>query len=220
MNFEETFPLRYYLNLGREDRRRQTVEAHFFERRLMVDRMPSVKASWLRSAAGYPDTKRRALALTKRLVIRRAMLAGAEAVFLFENDVVLDADWRENASRIRLPDDWGVFMLGAFHEAPPVEVVSGLVRCTHAIDHHAIGIRRTCFNIIRKLWRGGRTAVGAGEFSDQRLAAMQHLIPTYTCCPNLAWQSGDDAHTNYDREGRQLFLAEHVDHLPHSSASA
>jgi hypothetical protein len=213
MNFEDIFPQRYYLNLGRADERRQTVEAHFYESGLTVQRMPAVRAAWLRDSAGYPDTMRRALALTKRLVIRRAQCTGAESVFFFEDDVVLHPDWRASLSKITLPEDWGIFMLGAFHEKPPEDIGGGLVRCAHTVDHHAIGIRSSFFQTIRRLWRGSRTPGAGGGFSDQRLATLQSQIPTYACWPNLAWQSGRDAHSNYDDAGRQRFRRENIAHL-------
>ena len=204
--------MRLYLNLGTADARRQNVECHFLEHSLDVHRQAAVPAHWLRDARGYTEPGRRARALSKRLALRRAMLAGVSAMFFFEDDVELHPEWRQRLTQIELPEDWGMFMLGALHEAPPVVIAPGLVRCTHAADHHAIGFRATCFHEIRVLLRGraGPPDPKPGRFSDQRVAEVQNRIPTYAAWPNLAWQSGADAHTNYHPDGRQRTAAEQV----------
>jgi len=155
---------------------------------------------------------RRGKAISKRLAIRRAMCAGVSALFLFEDDAVLHPNWRQLLSSIELPDDWGIFMLGAFHQAPPVPVADGLVRCVHAVDHHAIGFRSSHFRELRTLLRGhnGSQLMGLAGYSDQRVANVQDRIPTYAAWPNLAWQSDVDAPTNYDSHGRQKVSVENV----------
>ena len=212
MIFEATFPFRLYLNLGRSDQRRQTVEAHFFERGLSAKRQPAVDARWLRKAKGYASTNRLAKAMGKRLAIRRAQVAGAAALFFFEDDVVLHPDWRQKVEEISLPEDWGVFMLGALHIRPPVPYSPGLVRCTCAVDHHAIGFRAEHFTTVRRLMRGHvfEENPDPNRTSDVRLAEWQDRIPTYAAWPNLAWQIGTDANTNYDAEGRQILFREAV----------
>jgi len=212
MDFERTFPMRLYLNLGTADVRRQSVECHFMEHGLEVSRQAAVPAHWLRDERGYTDPGRRARALSKRLALRRAMIAGVPAMFFFEDDVMLHPEWRERLAKIELPDDWGMFMLGGLHEAPPVVVAPGLVRCTHAADHHAIGFRAGYFHEIRVLLRGraGPPDPVPGRFSDQRVAEVQNRILTYAAWPNLAWQSGADGQTNYFPDGRQRTAAEQV----------
>lgn len=212
MNFETTFPFRLYLNLGRSDERRQTVEAHFLERGLTARRQAAVDAKWLCRARGYASTNRLAKALGKRLAIRRAQVAGAPALFFFEDDVVLHPDWRQKVEDIRLPEDWGVFMLGALHIKPPVPCGPGLVRCTCAVDHHALGFRSEHFTTVRRIMRGHSFEENQdpNRTSDVRLAEWQDRIPTYAVWPNLAWQSGAGANTNYDAEGRQILFPEAV----------
>ena len=212
MNFETTFPYRLYLNLGRSDERRQTVEAHFFERGLTARRQAAVDGKWLRRAKGYASPNRLAQALGQRLSIRRAQVAHAPAMFLFEDDLVLASDWRQKVEQIALPDGWGIFMLGALHIHPPVQCAPGLVRCTCAVDHHAIGFRAEHYTTVRKIMRGHscERKPDPNRTCDVRLAEWQDRIPTYAAWPNLAWQSGADANTNYDAEGRQILFPEAV----------
>ena len=94
MDFETTFPVRYWINLGRRADRRAKMEARFDQAGLTVERFPAVDAKFVRRMAlernkekmpgdsgdgvrGYENAGRYALALSQRLAIRRAKHAGA-----------------------------------------------------------------------------------------------------------------------------------------------
>jgi GR25 family glycosyltransferase involved in LPS biosynthesis len=88
MNIEETFPARYWINLGRREERRFETEWQLERAGITAERFPAVDARFVRKNRGYENAGRYALALSQRLAIRKAMLAGADAVLILEDDVV------------------------------------------------------------------------------------------------------------------------------------
>jgi hypothetical protein len=210
MQLEATFPYRTYLNLGNREDRRNDVEYQFWQHGLEVIRQPGIKAAWLRDAWGYSTTAKRACALTKRLAIRRARIAGADAILLFEDDVVLHPEFRERVEAINLPDDWGIFYFGCQHLERPEIVCPGLVKVRSAFDNHAVAIRREHFLKVSKAMRGtGRGRPPQKTASDVELASLHATIPTYAAFPNLAWQAVSPSdvlgrtYSNYREDGSQ-----------------
>jgi len=230
MDFEQTFPARYWINLGRRSDRRGETEFRFELAGITVKRFPAVDARFIRNMAlerdkhlpviedseqtavqdsvqpaepvrGYESAGRYALALTQRLAIRQAMLSGAEAVLLFEDDVILHPNFRNLVSQIELPDDWGILFLGCQHFEEPIPDCPGVVRVTHAVDTHAVAIRRPYYRrVIEALNAHGKPTPNHPLASDRFLAALRWEIPTYACFPNLAWQANeasDLVHSTY-----------------------
>jgi len=149
----------------------------------------------LRSSAkvrGYDGAGRYALALTQRLAIRQAKLLGAEAVLLLEDDVVLHPNFLALIHGIELPEDWGILFLGCQHLEEPTPCAPGIVRVKHAVDTHAVAIRKSYYNrVIKALNAHGKPTPDHPLASDRFLAALQSDIPTYACFPNLAWQANE-----------------------------
>jgi hypothetical protein len=204
MDIEREFPMKIYLNLGPDEVRRRAVEARFGEQGLRVERQGAVDGRWLRHARGYIRPCRAGLALTKRVAVRRAALAGAEAVLLFEDDVAFHPEFRERLAGLTLPEDWGMFFLGCLHMERPVPHSPGLVRVRRAYDHHAWAVRKDYYEIVRRAMRGSAVKSGL-PFSDHRVGELQQEIPTYAAWPNLVWQDAALwGNHNYDAEGRQV----------------
>jgi hypothetical protein len=197
MDFECVFPARYFLNLAKRQDRRLRCELIFEQEGLGVERQAAVDAKWVRNKRGYSEAGRYAHALSTRLAIRRAKLRGAEAVFIFEDDVVLHPDWRMRLTEIELPSDWGIFYLGCQHQARPTVVkgvagcaIRGLVKVTEALDTHAWGVRAEYFDAVLALLRGSKSRLyGKIPPADVWLALSEHKIPMYAAYPNLAWQA-------------------------------
>lgn len=215
MKFEELFPARVYLNLGRRPDRRGEVEWKFLNAGIEVERFAAVDAryvnrmalenkkrderiqtnarhpddvsSWVR---GYENAGRYALALTQRLAIRRAKLIGASAVLIFEDDVVLHPNFKSLVEALSLPEDWGLFYLGCCHEEDDIEPVSpGIVKTTSAIDTHAFAVNQRYYDrILKTLDAKCKPIDEITSASDRYLQSVQHVIPTYASFPNLAWQ--------------------------------
>ena len=212
MDFETTFPLRVCLNLDRRSDRWEIAAEEFRQAGLAVERWPAVDGRRVKNRHGYSWPSRYGVSLTKRLVVRTARCRGAEAVFLFEDDVVLHPQWRERLAALHLPDDWGIFMLGCQHISRPQPVAPGLLRISAAVDNHAIGFRREWFERVLFTLRHGRddARIWPHTASDRHLSALMQEVPSYVPWPNLAWQrkSVSDqtgkAYTLYDATGAQF----------------
>lgn len=210
MKLQDEIPYMVCVNLAhREDRRREAWQ-RFADAGLVVDRQPGVLKRTVTDSRGFHSAARYACSLAKRLAIRRAKLAGAPAVLLFEDDVVFAPDLHEQLAKIELPEDWGIFFLGCKHLRRPTVVAPGLVRVAKASDHHAIAIRREYFDaMIWAMAAGGKGCSRIIDYSDVKSSEMNGVIPSYACYPNLAWQmwshsdNSDHPHTHYSPSGRQ-----------------
>lgn len=210
MMLRHVAPFMICVNLNSREDRRQTAWVRFEAAGLAVERQQGIPRSAVKDPRGYMDASRYACSLAKRLAIRRAKLAGASAVLLFEDDVVLASDLHERLGEIQLPGDWGIFFLGCKHLRKPEVVSRNLVRVVQAADHHAMVIRREFYDAaIRGLAGLGRGSPPTFAYSDVKMAGIQRWIPTYAAFPNLAWQElsySDNAggvQTHYDQNGYQ-----------------
>jgi hypothetical protein len=216
--FNETFPLRYLINLGRRGDRRLRTANEFAKVGIDAERFPAVDAqrieaklrqrraenpdppkfngpiqslSSLAEVRGYENAGRYALALTQRLAIRAAQRLKAPAVLLLEDDVVFHPNFLALFETIELPDDWGIFYLGCSHREAPSWAGARIVRCSFSVDTHAVAIRSTHYDaVIRKLDRHLKDDdQEVPKASDQYLALLHKEVPSYACYPNLAWQA-------------------------------
>ncbi len=210
MNFSATFPNIYLLNLSRRQDRRVRCEELFAEHGWSVKRQPAVDVRRLESARGFEGPGRYAHAVSTRMILRRAGRAKAEAVFIFEDDVMLHPALEERLAEIELPDDWGIFYLGCQHHERPEVVSRGLVRATAPLDTHAWGVRAEYFHKVRralagKYWPAG----GVIPAADILLAELGRRVTAYAAYPNLAWQAVEmsdlagGTYGNYDDDGTQ-----------------
>ncbi len=221
MIFEDTFPLRLYINLAYREDRRADLEMEFFTHGFVAERFPAIDRRWLKARtfpspvalSGKVELKPglAATALSLRMALREAERRQAMQVLLFEDDVAFAPNFAASFSQLVLPADWGILLLGCRHLEPPIPVTDGLVRCTAARDSHAIAIRQEHYRTVRKIlgcaknrkliWGNGI----AGVF-DQ----IQSAIPTYAAYPNLVWQRSGYSNAqskevaNYDENGEEL----------------
>jgi len=206
MNFEETFPLRYYINLGRREDRRTELEYHLDQVGVTATRFPAIDSRFCRNPRGYENKGRYALALTIRLALRKAKQLKAPSLLLLEDDAILHPNFRELISRIDLPDDWGIFYLGCQHTTRPEPKSEGLVKVTRALDSHAWAIHESAYDQVMRVIDAFNNPTPIHALaSDQFVAALHREIPTYACYPNLAWQSVDESDltdTTYSLYGR------------------
>ena len=210
MNFAATFPHKYLLNLSRRQDRRVRCEELFEEHGWKVRRQPAVDARRLESARGFGATGRYAHAVSTRMILRRAGLAKAEAVFIFEDDVVLHPALKERLAEIELPEDWGIFYLGCQHHERPEVVSRGLVRAVAPLDTHAWAVRAEYFHEVRRALAGKYWPLpGTLPAADILLAELVRRVPAYAAYPNLAWQEEElsdlagGSYGNYDDDGTQ-----------------
>ena len=71
----------------------------------------------------FTSAGRYAHAVSTRAIIRKARQLQAPAVFIWEDDVVLDPHWREKLETVELPTDWGGLYLGCQHHIRPTSVL-------------------------------------------------------------------------------------------------
>ena len=241
MDFKTTFPLRYWINLGRRNDRRVDTEWKLETAGVDAQRFPAVDARHVpmmalekkkRSLAnkppagtrkktirGYENEGRYALALTQRMAIRQAKLQKADAVAIFEDDVTLHPNFLPLLEAMELPDDWGIFYFGCAHYGyPPNPAGPGIVQTTYGIDTHAFAVRAPYYDqVIAALDAHGKPTPEHPLASDRFLAALHHEIPAYSCFPNLAWQAAsqsdliDAEYTNYQLAGTQKHRRDNVE---------
>jgi hypothetical protein len=211
MDIEKTFPLRYFINLGRRQDRRVETEIALEDVGFTAERFPAVAARFVKKTRGYESAGRYALALSQRLVLRQAALKKAEAVLILEDDVVFHPRLLEKLAEIELPDDWGIFYLGCAHQRRPWPAGKGLVRTPYALDTHAFGVREPYYRkVMAALSRHSGDEFAHPRASDWYLANLHREIPTYACYPNLAWQAVAESdlaggtYSNYTPSGEQI----------------
>ncbi len=218
MVFTDIFQNVYYINLPRRSGRKELIRDHLVERKISANRFSANAYRFNRRMHGFFGTSTYAVALSKRLLVRKARISKYNTLFFFEDDAVINSEWLSILDKISIPDDFGIFFLGCQHLERPVVVGPGLVRATYPVDHHAIGIRAEYFERILRTWRVGSgkaghdgTAVDLPRTnSDVELARLAKEIPMYACYPNLAWQRKDVSdqsgrnYSNYTPEGDQL----------------
>jgi hypothetical protein len=198
--------------LGVAEHRRKHSLNQFWDVGLDVTRFPAMNKSYVRDQRGHESAGLYALALTQKLLLRRASQLEAASVLIFEDDVILHPDWREKVDALELPEDWGLFYFGCQHRESPELVASGLVRVRRAWDLHAVAIRREYYSKVMAVLTpaGKKTPVGRVKPNDKAIAELMAEIPTYAAYPNLAWQQEQQSsvsvgwfNDNYARDGVQ-----------------
>jgi hypothetical protein len=246
MNLEEQFPYRVYLNLARRQDRRFAVQGELERAGIGgVERFAAVDGKRMGSPRGFGSKGYYALAVTNRMVLRRAALRGAEAVLMFEDDVILHPRFQELVAQIELPEDWEMFFFGCKHVAPPEPAGRGLVRVRKAWDWHAVAFRERAYLKVRRAlaglgapsvpaaagWHGGaggtRGAPRLLPSNDQRVGELQgEGLVTYAAWPNLAWQRVNASdlvmgtYSAYGPDGEQAVEREAIEGLTERMVAA
>ena len=219
MDIIATFPKRLFISLDRRADRRAKLLPRLAAAGLTAESLEAIDGRLLKHARGFMSLSKRANALSKRLAIRAACLAGAEAVLIFEDDVMFHPQFAERVSALTLPADWGMFYFGCLHREPPQRVGPGIVRASRCFDHHAFAIRREYFHTVRKTMRGWGKKANGRLHSDVLVSDLHKTIPTYAAYPNLAWQAedfsdlADRSYSNYRPDGTQKLWGGMLAHL-------
>lgn len=183
----------------------------------VVERFPAVDAKWVRHRRmrGFQNAGKYAHTLGMRMILRKARMERAPAVFIFEDDVTLNAALHDELAKIELPDDWGMFYLGGMHFERPEVIAPGLVKARGMVSTHAFGVRADYFNtIIQALNKPGTQDDGVVPGADIILARLHEKIPSYAVFPNLAGQReghsdlAGGAYRPFTDDGQQIWLPE------------
>ncbi len=187
-NFQDAFPMAYYINLGRREDRRCELEFQFRIQCLEVQRFAAVDARFVRNWHEFRTKSQYACSLSHRMAIRQAKLKRASCVLIFEDDVVLHPFFRDIMERLPLPADWGILLLGCTHVEPPEVVKSGWVRVKKFWGLQAYVVKREWYEMILGEMRT-RERTGDDMAADVVLSNLVDQIPTYSVYPNIAWQA-------------------------------
>src|SRR5690606_4834021 len=125
--------------------------------------------------------------------LRKARHRDAQAVLIFEDDLIFHPEFEERFKQIHLPKDWGILYLGCLHIECPKPVAPGLVKVERAFSTHALAIRAPYFAEVQRPLKRGRPKEGILTNKDSlavdTLRAELHTsMPTYAIWPDLVWQ--------------------------------
>jgi len=210
MDLLRTFPFRAFVSLEWRTDRRERLSEQLRALGIGAQWFPATHAGHVGSdTRGFLSPSKRAVALSKRRVLRAARNSGSEAVLMFEDDVVFHPEFAARVAALELPDDWAIFYFGCQHIETPVSVSSGLVRVNRALDGHAWAVRKPFINLVSEVMRGGAKGARGRMCSDVLVSSLHRRLPTYAAWPNLAWQVCDYSdvagriYSNYDPDGTQ-----------------
>lgn len=224
----------FCINLPRRPDRWLRTREQFRRVGLTVKRLAAPDAVAVTEARGWRNKGIRACALAHRLAWREGRRAGAEAVLVFEDDVILCPGFKERLEAVitALPEDWMVCHLGCVFRSPPVDLGGGLLRVTGKTwDAHAYLIRRPFWEVMHQEFAkvSRRTyknpARGQGPAAEERandtiMAEFHDRFPAYSVWPPMAWQARglsnneNSVRGNYLPDGTQAFMREMIRHLP------
>jgi GR25 family glycosyltransferase involved in LPS biosynthesis len=213
----EAFPYKVCINLDRRPDRWRQMRLKFERHGIQtVRRFPALDGDGLEIPSHWRHTTGAYGCLRSHLeVVSEARRLGASGVFIFEDDVVFDHQFRKKFSaRVKeLPADWDMLYLGALHKDEPIKVSENIARITEAYSTYAYALRDTVFDAFIELNRKAETVL------DNNTLALQKRFNCYCFMPHLAWVETDysDAqkrleHHWYLRESLVLFSPQ-VDRL-------
>lgn len=210
MDIARDFPFRRFISLEWRTDRRERLAAQFATLGFEAQWFPAIHAGHVgNDTRGFLSPSKRAVALSKRSVLREAWRSGAEAALILEDDVVFHPEFVSRLSAMALPADWALFFFGCQHIETPEPVAPGIVRVNRALDGQAWAVRGPYLRQVSAAMRGGAKGATGRMCSDVLLSSLHRRIPTYAAWPNLAWQAFDYSdvagrtYSNYDPDGAQ-----------------
>lgn len=237
---EKFFPARFCLNLDRRPDRKLRAWEQFRREGMTVERLaaPDAAEMGITEPRGYEKIGPRACAAAHRLAWREARRRGAEAVLVFEDDVILAQGFRERleAWLEAVPHDWTMLYLGGVFRDPPEMIARGLLRVRgHTWDMHAYAVKAESFSALHHVvaplsFRRRKTRremefpssirEKAPEALDTVIPFLHATMPVYAPWPPLAWQPQGLSNIeiakrgNYRPDGQQALMRHAVAHLP------
>jgi hypothetical protein len=179
------FPLTVCINLDRRPERWQRIQRAFAEQDISdVQRVSAVDGNavplpdnWIHTPGAY------GCLLSHVQVVRNARDAAASSVLIFEDDAVLDPQFKEKFARFseELPPDWDMLYFGALHKDEPIKVSEHIGRITKANSTFAYAVRNTVFDEFIEL--NSR----AEHVLDMNSYRLQKRFNSYCFMPNLVW---------------------------------
>lgn len=112
---------------------------------------------------------------------------GVESLLVLEDDAVFASDFADRLDTFceRVPDNWGMLMLGGQHLSRPLVVTAGVVQCRNTQRTHAYVARGDTLKTLIHTWTRW-----VGHI-DGALPIVQATVPTYAPYPR--WLVGQTA---------------------------
>jgi GR25 family glycosyltransferase involved in LPS biosynthesis len=134
-------------------------------------------AHWTHTAGAY------GCLLSHVQVVSEARDSGAANVLIFEDDAVLDPEFREKFARFikEVPGDWDMLYFGALHKDEPVKISKHVARITKANSTFAYALKSSVFEEFIAL------NARAEHVLDMNSYLLQQRFNCYCFMPNLAW---------------------------------
>jgi glycosyl transferase, family 25 len=173
------------INLDRRPERWQRIQRVFADHEIReVQRFSAVDGNEVSLPHKWTHTRGAYGCLLSHVrVVREARDAGAASILIFEDDAVLDPQFKEKFAAFiqELPADWDMLFLGALHKDEPVRISEHIGRVTKANSTFAYAIRNTVFDAFIDL--NSR----AEHVLDMNSYLLQERFNCYCFMPNLAW---------------------------------
>jgi len=208
----------FCINLGSRADRRAEVGIVFAEAGLKVERVAAIPARRMRRGQSPSEKGALALALTTRMIIRRAMHQKLDSIVLFEDDLLLHPKFRELSACLTVPEKFDLLYLGALHLTRPTRISQMIVRAKEALDTHAYIIHSRAYKDLLKLLRRPFDSNGEVIPHDILLSGLSSQKKLFAVFPSIAWQQrclstireGGMPNFNYDEQGVQSYHYEFV----------
>jgi GR25 family glycosyltransferase involved in LPS biosynthesis len=185
MLLNQSFPHKVCVNLDRRADRWQRMQAEFARHEIdSVQRFAAIDgnalvlpSTWKHTAGAY------GCLLSHVQVVEEARRSGHESVLIFEDDAVLDPEFRIKFASFseEVPPDWDMLYFGALHKDEPVKIAEHVYRITKANSTYAYALKRSVFDAFIELNRR------AEHVLDMNAYLLQEQFNCYCFMPNLAW---------------------------------
>jgi hypothetical protein len=119
---------------------------------LQVERLAAVDALNVTDRVWHNHVGNPACTASHRLAWREAKRRGAEAVLVFEDDVILGPNFRERIAALEVQDDWDIVQFGCTFVVAPEYLGGGVVKMKgQSWDWHAMLIHSRVWPRLHKL---------------------------------------------------------------------
>lgn len=188
MQINDIFSKVYVVNLDRRPDRMRSVSDELNKNNIKFERFSAVNGNDITHSSGLTNGAVGCL-LSHYQIIKKSYDEGAEAIFIFEDDIELCEDFENKFKQSfnEVPDDWQFLYLGCNkHEnsviARPTENV---IKVQNAFSTACYGVRRDAMKKIIDTILDMKAPV------DVYYGFLQTSLPAYTFKSPLCWQKPD-----------------------------
>ena len=189
MNLNDFFPRKVCINLDKRSDRWERMCARFAEHGIEgVVRFPALDGRALAPPRDWAASRGAYGCLRSHLaVVEQARREDWPSVLIFEDDTVLDPEFRDKFPRFieQLPADWDMLLFGGIHYLPLIRVAENVIKIDHSLSTYAYAMRKPVYEGFIELNRRARGAL------DENNRELQKRFNAYCFMPHLAWVEED-----------------------------